>query len=148
MVADMVTCSAGLLLPHSARRPSAPQWAILPPACTLPCGCVQTAASMPPHGSVSVRSMQLARCWGLAAERKHDRRLNFSTPTLIKFSAEMLAVIELLFKTPVRTWPTLQTSSTSMHLPCKVPNTQLNSVTCHPVLIWNFSYRSLANGYL
>jgi len=52
---------------------------------------------------VAVRSVQLARCWGLAAERKHDGRLNFSTTTLIKFSAEMLAVIELLFEIPVRT---------------------------------------------
>lgn len=105
MVADVVTCSTGLLLSHSARRPSAPQQPSYPPACTLPLpsGCVQTAASVPPHCAVAVRSVQLARCWGLAAERKHDGRLNFSTTTLIKFSAEMLAVIELLFEIPVRT---------------------------------------------
>lgn len=91
-------------VPQSSPPLSSPA-AILPPACTLPLpsGCVQTAASMPPHCAVAVRSVQLARCWGLAAERKHDGRLNFSTTTLIKFSAEMLAVIELLFEIPVRT---------------------------------------------
>lgn len=61
--------------------------------------------------------------WLRKVNTTEDQIFKLRCLAFMKLSAEMSDVIKLLFKIPVKTWLTFQTSGTFKDLLCKVPNT-------------------------